>query len=385
VSFLVTVLLIWGSMHAYAWARIKGYCDLPTSWASTLALALLVLMAAPIAGMALGRTRHLLAGGVVTLVGMLWAGAFFLFFWVSLLHDVWNGALTVAGFLVPAVRGARLLGAGPILAEAGLVCAITVYAVFEAGHITPEHVVVRTPKLPEGRDRLRIVQVCDIHLGVTVGERRLARILARVREARPDVLVSVGDLVDAEMGGMDHLAGMLADVQAPLGKWAVTGNHEYYAGIAQALEFTRRAGFTVLSEDVVRVCDGLSLAGVDDGGGLRPPFGRGQPGDEQAVLRRAEAGDYVVLLKHRPLVQKDSIPLFDMQLSGHTHRGQIFPFTLFVLGHYEYRHGLVELAPGRYLYTSRGSGTWGPPMRFLNPPEVTIIDIVREGTDRTRG
>ena len=119
---------------------------------------------------------------------------------------------------------------------------------------------------------------------------------------------------------------------------------------------------------------------MDDETARRWHSSEGAPWDEQKVLDRTADGDYVVLLKHRPLVEPDSVPLMDLQLSGHTHRGQIFPFTLLVAAYYEYGHGLVELAPQKHLYTSRGTGTWGPPMRFLNPPEITIIDIVSAAT-----
>jgi predicted MPP superfamily phosphohydrolase len=379
MKFFLTVLLIWGSMHLYVWARVQVYARFGVLGAAGLALAMLVLMFGPIGGIALSRAGHVPIGRAVALVGMTWAGGFFLFFWLSLLHDTYNCALTVAGLFVPAARSIRLVGREPILAETALVALICVYSLFEARHIVTERARIETAKLPPGLDRVRIVQISDIHLGLTVGRRHLARIVREVEEAEPDLLVSTGDLVDAEMCGLDDQAKMLAAISAPLGKYAVTGNHEYYAGLEQALDFTRRAGFTVLSNDAATVREGLTVAGVDDDTALRGAFGREEPWDEQEVLGRAAGGGYVVFLKHRPLLQADSVPLMDLQLSGHTHRGQIFPFTLFVAAYYEYPHGLVELTEGRYLYTSRGTGIWGPPMRFLNPPEVTVIDVVRAG------
>ena len=377
MRFIVTVLLIWGGMHLYAWVRVRAYMRLDAVPAIAVAVALAALMGAPIVGMALSRAGHVGLSRVIGTAGMVWAGGFFLFFWVSAVHDLWNVLASAAGLLMPAVRALRLVGARPILVEAGLVAIITAYGMLEALHIRVEHVTIRTAKFPPSLNRVRIVQVSDIHLGPTVGRARLARILRPVRDAKPDVLVSTGDLVDAEMGELDDLAQTLGAVEAPLGKFAVTGNHEYYAGLDQALAFTRAAGFTVLSNRGVQVVKGLSIAGLDDD--MARYRGSGKPWDEQSVLRQAAGGDFVLLLKHRPIVEPASIPLMDLQLSGHTHRGQIFPFTLFVLGHYEYGHGLCELSPGRYLYTSRGAGTWGPPMRFLNPPEIAVIDLVRDG------
>jgi predicted MPP superfamily phosphohydrolase len=377
MRFLIVALLIWGGMHTYVWAHVRVHAGLDVRWAAALALAMFVLMASPIMGMSLVRTGHTAVGRPIEAVGMIWSGVFFLFFSVSLVHDCWNALLTLAGHVHPALLVARLTGPRVFAGEAVLVLAISLYSAFEAWQIRTVHVQLTSPKLSAEVPHVRIVQISDVHLGGMVGRRRLAHIAAVVRRTKPEILVSTGDLVDAEMKGVDDMARMLADLPAPLGKYAVTGNHEYYAGIEAALSFTERAGFRMLSEECVRPCAGLTLAGVDD------PAARGwhrqsaADGREQEVLGQAHRGDFVVLLKHRPVVDKASVPLMDLQLSGHTHGGQIFPFGLLVAAYYEYGQGLVEVAPGTYLYTSRGTGTWGPPMRFLSPPEVTVIDITR--------
>jgi len=377
MRFLIAGLLIWGSMHAYVWARVRAHSGLEPRWAVLLAAAMLLLMVSPIWGMMLTRTGRVGLGRPVETLGMVWTGVFFLFFSVSLLHDLLNVLLAVGGLVVPALRCARLGGPRVLAAQAGLVVAVAAYSAFEAWHIRTECVLIETSKLPAGLPHVRIVQISDVHLGGMVGRRRLARMTRLVSQAAPDLLVSTGDLVDADLADADDLADMLAGLSAPLGKYAVTGNHEYYAGLAAAGDFTRRAGFGLLSNECVRVREGLTVAGVDDETARR--FGGGKVWDEQQVLSAADGQDYVVLLKHRPLVEPESLPLFDLQLSGHSHGGQIFPFSLLVAAHYRYGRGLVELAPGKHLYTSRGTGTWGPPMRFLSPPEVTVIDIVRAG------
>jgi hypothetical protein len=257
-----------------------------------------------------------------------------------------------------------------------VVALVSAYALFEAWQVGTRHVEIRTAKLPVALPRVRIVQVSDIHLGPLVGERRLSRILSEVRAAKPDLFICTGDLVDAERGNMTNLTEMLAAIEAPLGKYAVTGNHEYYAGIDGALAFIRKAGFVVLAEEAVRICPGFSLVGVDDET-AHSALGGGKQWNEARILGQAPTGDVVVLLKHRPLVQKESLPFMHLQLSGHTHGGQVFPFTLFVRAYYEYGPGLHEPTPGTYLYTSLGAGTWGPPMRLLAPPEVTVVDFLR--------
>jgi len=373
VSLLLRVLAVWGAMHLYVFVRLWAYSAVSWRYAALAAPVWLLLMLSPLAGLMLDRVGHPLAARVIGLPGMFWAGAFFLLFCVSLLHDLYNGLLTLLVPAAPALGRLRLLGARPLLIEVGLVVLLSLYSLIEARVILTEHVVLTTDKLSAGHERIRIVQITDVHLGFGVGRRRLAQIVRAVQAAGPDVIVSTGDLVDSSMHDGEPLAAMLAQLEAPLGKFAVTGNHEYYAGLPQALAFTRQAGFRMLMNETATVTDGLTIAGFEDPTAL---WRDGEGWDEGAVLAEAAPDDFVLVLKHRPPRRPTVLPLTDLQLSGHTHRGQIFPFSVFIHFYYAYAHGLTEPAPGRYLYTSRGTGTWGPPMRFLSPPEVTVVDLV---------
>jgi predicted MPP superfamily phosphohydrolase len=151
----------------------------------------------------------------------------------------------------------------------------------------------------------------------------------------------------------------------------VTGNHEYYAGLEQSLDYLQLSGFTVLRNSIAAPADFLRVVGVDD------PAGGGNP-DEIPLLQQAGQDKFILLLKHRPSVAPMGEGLFDLQLSGHTHGGQIFPFALLTRQAYPLYDGLYQLSGGSVLYASRGTGTWGPPMRLLAPPEITLIEIVRQ-------
>jgi predicted MPP superfamily phosphohydrolase len=120
----------------------------------------------------------------------------------------------------------------------------------------------------------------------------------------------------------------------------------------------------------------MTIAGVDDPTGKR--FGLFRGPAEQVLLSKVPRGRFTILLKHEPVIAKEAQGLFDLQLSGHTHKGQIFPFNYIVKIFYPHDAGLVHLPHNAFLYVSRGSGTWGPPIRFLSPPEVTIIHVVHE-------
>jgi predicted MPP superfamily phosphohydrolase len=155
----------------------------------------------------------------------------------------------------------------------------------------------------------------------------------------------------------------------------VPGNHEYYAGIDQAVEFTRKAGFIVLRDQSVTLPEGIMISGIDD---LtyqqlnKPPP---QP-VELKLLQPASGQHFQFLLKHRPIITAATDGQFDLQLSGHVHKGQLFPFNLLVQLKFPIPCGTTVTKQHSLIHVSRGTGTWGPPMRLLAPPEVTVIDIV---------
>ena len=203
-----------------------------------------------------------------------------------------------------------------------------------------------------------------------LGDEFLERVIAKLRETQPDIIVATGDIVDGQGDDFEEMARRFQTVRPPLGAFAVVGNHEYYAGLENSLCFLRSAGFTVLRGESA-VTGGIILAGVDD------PSARVLREDtrvsDQAVLASHPETSFIVLLKHQPVVDRDA--RFDLQLSGHIHGGQVFPFGLLTRLAYRVRTGLTQLADGRWLYVSRGAGTWGPPMRIFATPEITLITI----------
>ena len=186
----------------------------------------------------------------------------------------------------------------------------------------------------------------------------------------PNVIVSTGDMTDASPERLAEDVRMLAEVRAPLGKFAIFGNHEFYNGIDNSTRFHEAAGFVLLRQQAVEPDSHLRIVGVDD-----PAGGSASRNDEDAVLPAQADGLFTLLLKHRPQAAQGSLGRYDLQLSGHTHGGQIFPFHVFSRLAFPLGPGLHQLTERSALYLSRGSGTWGPPMRVLAPPEVTIIRL----------
>jgi predicted MPP superfamily phosphohydrolase len=379
--FLVTYFFLYGLVHLYLFLKARAAFHFGLGAGVTLGVFMLIMLATPVVVRLLDREGSVLSARGLAYLGYTWMGLVFLLFCLSLCVDIYNLAIR----LVAAMTGSstvRLLLTGKkvflILLLLGL--SLAVWAMVEAWRIRLEHLEIRTANLPPHLHQLKVAQISDLHLGLIVGEQQLERVVSLIREAAPDLLVCTGDLVDAQMDHLNHLASLLDQVKPPLGKFAVLGNHEFYAGIDQSERFLRLAGFTILRG--ARDLPGglLAVAGVDDPAVLyRQPAASTPEEQETEALAAPGARPFTVLLKHRPSVRTESLGRFDLQLSGHTHKGQIFPFTLVTRLWFPRQDGLWRLESGSLLYVSRGTGTWGPPMRFLAPPEVTLITVTRRG------
>jgi predicted MPP superfamily phosphohydrolase len=374
--FILVFLSIYGGVHIYGFVKLKRGLALETGTTIALALFMAAMVVAPIATRVTERLGFEVIARIFAHIGYVWMGGVFIFISAAFVFDIYRMLLfLVSSILRTDLAWMTLSVRQSCLISILLAFSIVIYGAFEALQIRTEHVTIRTAKLPLTVERLRIVQISDIHLGLIVGKNRLGRILRQVVKANPDILVSTGDLVDGQMDNLSELAAMFQDVSPPYGKLAVTGNHEFYAGLERSFAFTEKAGFFILRGEVRTIANMINIVGVDDP--ARGPYGPGNTVSEKDLLSNLPRDKFTLLLKHRPRVEEEALGRFDLQLSGHTHKGQIFPFSLITNLTYQTHAGLAELKDNSMLYVSRGSGTWGPPMRFLAAPEVTVIDLVR--------
>ena len=251
-----------------------------------------------------------------------------------------------------------------------LLFAAALYSYYEAWDVKRVDIVLETSKLPEEVGRLRLAHLTDIHLGGLYTPARFRRVMDIVRSAEPDILVLTGDVVDGDMSFWEEETKLLASHGAKYGAFAVTGNHEFYVGIDKTVDFMRRARVVLLRDAVVDVA-GIAIIGLDDSARM----GRGTSETLPSGLNFSE-DRFVLLLKHRPQVIEGTEGKFDLQLSGHTHDGQIWPFRYAARLANKHAQGLSHKGSSA-VYVSNGAGFWGPPLRFLAPPEVTVIDLVR--------
>jgi predicted MPP superfamily phosphohydrolase len=375
ITFLTLFFFLYSLLHFYVFVRFRAALAPSPLAAIVLTLFMVVMIIAPLLVRVSESAGWTLLARVTAFVGFTWMGLLFLLVCVLIVTDVYRLVLYVLAF----ASGWDLPFLSLSLKSYFVVSLIAVAVIavtgwFSARNIRVGHITIPTSKISPAVGRVRIVQISDVHLGLIVREDRLRRIMAKVKDARPDIFVSTGDLVDGQMNDLRGLAQLLGAVSPRYGKFAVTGNHEFYAGLDQALDFTRKAGFRVLRGEAVTIPGVINIVGVDDPAG---PGYSSSPTGEGTLLSRVSNDEFTLFLKHRPDVDLESARLFGLQLSGHLHGGQLFPFRLIVRLFYPRIMGFYDLPKGSALYVSRGSGTWGPPIRFLTPPEVTIVDLVK--------
>jgi predicted MPP superfamily phosphohydrolase len=303
--------------------------------------------------------------GTLEFLGMSWMAVLFLTFIPLLVIDL----STLFGFLIPrlspSLRGWALL--------VGIV--LSVIALFQG--LRPPVVQkyeVSLPRLPDAMDGTVLIALSDMHLGSQLGERWLAARIAQVKAQRPDLVVLLGDIFEGHGPPEDQLIVTLKQLSAPLGIWAVPGNHEFHGGGDMSL--FEELSFKLLRNSWVEVRPGFVLAGVDD---LTARRRNGQDGDliSQALVSRPPGA--TILFSHTPWqAEKAAKAGVGLMLSGHTHGGQIWPFDYLV-------HRIYPLLEGRYEVDSmtvivcRGTGTWGPRMRLWRPSEILRVTLRGKG------
>lgn len=370
--FLIFYFIAYGGAHLYFYRKVTLGLNLSLRSKLTFTFFLLLLFVSPLAARSLESSGFNKLPELLSNTGYLWMGLLFLF--VSAAAALDGITLLLSFFsrkriVCTCINPLRLL-----VIAASYTVIIGSYGFFEATNIKTEHISIMSSRIPLATGRIRIVQLSDVHVGQIVREQRVRAILECVKATSPDILVSTGDLVDGHQRHLNGLDQLFLEIAPRLGKYAILGNHEYYVGIDRSLKFMSDAGFKVLKNENQDIAGILCLTGVDDSRSKSQRAANALL--EKDLLLRAGTGEFRLLLKHRPVVEKESVGMFDLQLSGHVHKGQIFPFNFLTWLSFPVKTGLTELEQGHYLYVSRGTGVWGPPIRFLAPPEVTVIDLI---------
>jgi uncharacterized protein len=319
------------------------------------------------------RSTELRSRDRTALAGEFLLGASWILFTWSLLGELARLVLAVAG--VPDPTRSRAVALGVLVVTLGLIG----YGLVEALRLPRvKRVDVSLSRLAAGLDGLRVAVITDTHFGPIDRSRWSQRLVEAINELEPDLVCHAGDLADGSVAERDRQVRQLVKVHAPLGRFYITGNHEYF-GEAQAwLDYMAGLGWSPLhNQHQVIERDGAQLvvAGVDDA----TAAGHGLPGhgaDLAAALSGVATELPVLLLAHQPKQVTEAVAAgVDLQISGHTHGGQIWPFHYLVRTDQPTLAGLSRHGARTQLYTSRGSGFWGPPLRVFAPSEITVLTL----------
>jgi predicted MPP superfamily phosphohydrolase len=373
--FLSIVLSIWGGMHFFVWTHVARNTALPEEVQTALGWVLATLAVTTFVTLLRVLPRSVL--GPMWTAAFVWAGFLFLLFFLFLFGDFTAALARLAAPQLESVGTARveailIVGLGVVLAAVARLTAL--------GDVPVKRVEVTLEKLPQSLSGFSIVQITDLHVAPDTHPGRVRRVVERANALAPDLIALTGDLVDGTPDLLQTGIAPLRDLKARHGAFFVTGNHEYFSGVDRWIEAYRTLGFRVLHNERVTIGEGsesFELAGVPDWRG--GSFGPGHQPRLPEVLADAPADREIILLAHQPRQFPEAAQHgVGLQLSGHTHGGQLWPFTWLIRLAERYVSGLHRIGRSQ-LYVSRGTGFWGPAMRLFAPMEITHITL-RSGT-----
>jgi len=381
-SFLLRVAVIGLALHLYAGLRLVPDLPVPAPWKWLAALWFALSYVTILSGMVRKIVYHPL-GHALAWVGMTSMGYFSSLFVLTVLRDAVLALLMGAHAIAPCAFDFSFWRGASAVAVVILALVLTLAGFVNARRLA-RVVTVNIPMddLPEKLDGFTIVQIGDLHIGPTIRRAYVDAIVKAVNALHPDLVALTGDIID---GSVAHLAAHvqpLGQLRARDGAYVVLGNHEYYAGAAEWSAEFQRLGLHVLQNRHVILgtgCARLILAGVTDY--MAEHFDPAWRSDPAAALAGAPNDVKTrILLAHQPRSAFAAAQAgFGLLLCGHTHGGQIFPWNFLVQQQQPFTAGLARLET-LWVYTSRGTGYWGPPIRLGAPSEITRIRLVRPAT-----
>lgn len=386
IIFLLIVLLIYGSINGYIlWRGLEALSGMRLARLIFSLLFLGSVLAFPVGRLLNARFHTHLAEGLVSLGSYHLALMLYLFLFL-LARDIIRGVGKLAGWSGFEAGWLSVKTPGSFLAIVALSLLVIIL-----GHLNAINTRVRVleitvdKKIPAGSE-LRAVLISDIHLGIINRSSRLEKLVERINQLRPDVVFFAGDIVDEGVSQEEEekMVGLLRKIRSPLGLYACPGNHEYYGGFDRNISYLEKAGVTVLLDRAVRVDGGLYVVGRKDWAALR--YGQKRLSLKGIMDRDGVDRSWpVVVLDHQPLYLNEAAEAgVDLQLSGHTHAGQLFPLNIINRFVYEKNWGYLKKGT-THIYVSSGSGTWGPAVRTGSRSEIILLRLRFQGESQEQG
>ena len=371
IILLGIVLLIYALTNYYIYIHVAPLCLSPRG---KILIPLLLLIMAAYPG---GRILQAFTSPGVIIKVIIAVGSYYLAFMayafsLALFMDIYKLLSSILSFLplLGTTLQAQIWKVG--------ICLIIALIAFGSLNARKAQVITLDLEIPLGNpgiDSLRAVAVSDMHVGPFINSSRIRCLVDKINGLSPDIVFLVGDIVDESITAAteEGLAEELKRIKAPLGIYAVPGNHEYYAGIEDVQKYLSRGGVRLLRDEFVVIRDSLILVGREDIMANRLGEKERQPLSE--ILREAPENLPIIVLDHTPIdLEEATSQGAVLQLSGHTHNGQMWPFNLVTRLIFEKSWGLLQKG-NTLIYVSCGYGTWGPPVRIGSTPEIILLNL----------
>jgi uncharacterized protein len=379
INFLIFIsiaLAIYGLLNYYIF--IRGWQAIPRDSAvRTYYLVLFMFVALTyLSGRILESRLPVLVSDILIWIGSFWWGAILYFFLIVVALDL----IRLINHFLPFYPSALANNYAFAKQVIAIVSVVIVFIVLTFGYFNARNVRIKTltlsiPKQAGNIKSLNIVSASDIHLGTIIGRGMLDQIVGKINSLNPDIVLLPGDIIDEDPKPVirQNLGEALRQIKAPLGVFAVTGNHEYYGGVKAACDYLDAHGITMLRDTTIKIADSFYIVGRDDREKARITGQNRKSIDE--LLADVDKNLPIIAMDHQPFaLQKVAESGIDLQISGHTHYGQLWPLGYITDLIFQLSWGYKQIGQTHF-YVSSGAGTWGPPMRLGNTPEIVNYRI----------
>lgn len=377
IIFLSIVLTIYFSVNTYIF--IRGLQALQTERVIKISLIILfwfVVLCYP-AGRILDRVAITWYSQAFTWIGAIWLATMAYFFLSLILIDIVRSVNHFFPFLPEAIKAnydkVKMI---TLFATCGIVFSVILYGYINAKTPQVTELEISVNKTNAAGKRLNIVAATDIHLGTIISNSRIEHIVEKINSLNPDIVLLPGDVVDEDLAPVikNNLGETLSKIKAKYGVYAVTGNHEYFGGVEAAVKYLREHGINVLRDSTVLIENSFYLVGREDRSYRTRDGVRRKPLID--LVQNIDKSLPLIIMDHQPFKLEEAEENgVDLQISGHTHNGQLWPFNYITDKVYELSWGYKKKGNTNY-YVSCGAGTWGPPIKTGNISEIVNIKIL---------
>ena len=377
IIFIAIVLVIYGLVNSYIF--IRGLQAIPAGsvWRGWYIAAFWSIAFMFVLARFMERAYPCAFTGVITWIGSFWLAFMLYFILVALFIDlarVINHFFHIfPGSFYTDYQQTKLI---VLYSSMALVTLVVAGGFLNARIPRIKKMELHVPKSVQGEKTLNIVMASDIHLGTIIAKRKANRLVETINSLDPDIVLFAGDVVDEDLAPVinNNLGANLLQIKSKLGVYAITGNHEYIGGVEPAVKYLQEHGITVLRDTAVLIDRRFYLAGREDRD--RSRFSGKKRMDLSDLMQEIDRSRPIILMDHQPFNLERTVEQgVDLQLSGHTHHGQLWPFNYITTAIYEISSG-YKLIGKTHFFVSNGFGTWGPPVRLGNRPEIVQIKLI---------